>query len=53
MQKQDQIEFTDIRGKPVRLARGLSQSAREGLIKNINAHLLSTRHQTESNALAS
>lgn len=53
MRKQDQIQFTDIKGKPVRLARGLSESARTKLIKKLNAHLLSARHHAESTALAS
>lgn len=53
LQKPDQIEFTDIKGKPVRLARGLSQSARAKLIKKLNAHLLTARHHAESAALAS
>ena len=53
MKKQDQIEFTDVKGKPIRLARGLSQSARESLIQELNAHILCTRNQQVGTALAS
>lgn len=52
MRKQDQIEFTDTNGKPVRLARGLSQSAKESLMHELNTHILSSRHHTERAALS-